>query len=432
MDLMKEKNPLYFGWIIVGVSFIILALAYGVWYSFSVFFVALLKEFGWSRSIAAGAFSLFVILHSLIGPFVGGIVDRFGPRRVILLGSTSLGVGLALCSLLRTWWQFYLFFGVIVAVGVGAIGWVPNVIQIQHWFKKKRGLAIGIISSGIGMGILVCVPTIQYLIIQFGWRMTYSIMAIFIPLIVVSMAIVFLRRPFQDVSSHHSEIEISHPILGNPSIIDRDWTSKCWTIREAVATKQFWLLSISFFLGNFITQSTFTHQVAFFVDRGLDPLFASYIVGMIGIVSLGGKILWGGLSDKIGREITYTLGIACSILGMITLILFNFFPSSVLTYFFSFFFGMGYAVTAALPPLIVSDFFEGQAYGSIFGSLIMFVGMGGAFCAWFAGFVYDHMESYLPVFVILILCGLLSCLNIWKAAPRKIRSVPGKKVQSKI
>ena len=432
MNVMREKNPLYFGWIIVGVSFITLALAYGVWYSFSVFFVALLREYDWSRSILAGAFSVCIMIHSLIGPFVGSMVDRLGPRRVVLLGSLFLGTGLALCSLTRTWWQFYVFFGGITALGIGSIGWVPNVTLIQHWFKKKKGLPIGIMSSGIGIGLLVCIPTIQYLIIKFGWRMTYGIMAIFIPLIVVSMAIVFLRSPAQDVSSHHTEIEISHPILRSHLIVDEDWTSKSWTIRKAVATRQFWLLSISFFLGNFITQSIFAHQVAFFVDRGLDPLFASYIVGMIGIVSLGGKILWGGLSDKIGREVTYTLGIVCSVFGMIILILFSFFSSAGLAYLFSFFFGLGYAVTAALPPLIASDFFEGRAYGSIFGSLMIFVGSGGAFGAWFAGFLFDEVGSYLPMFIILIGCSSFGCLNIWWAAPRKIRKVPGKKVQSAI
>jgi MFS family permease len=423
---MMNNNSFPYRWVIVGISFIILALAYGVWYSFSVFFVALLKEYDWGRSVLAGAFSLCIIIHSLVGPFVGEMVDRWGPRSVISLGSLCLGIGLALCSQTQTGWQFYLFFGAITAVGIGAIGWVPNVILIQRWFKKQRGLAIGIISSGIGIGILVCIPTIQYLILQFGWRMTYGIMAISIPLVVISMALAFLKRSPQDSLSDPVEMEIPHKVLSDSLIINEDWASQSWTIRKAIATKQFWLLSLSFFLGNFITQSIFAHQVAFFVDRGLEALFASYIVGMIGVVSLGGKILWGGLSDRIGREITYTLGSACSILGMIILILFHFFPSPGLTYLFSFFFGMGYAVTAALPPLIASDFFEGHAYGSIFGTLMVFIGSGGAFGAWFAGFIYDHMESYLTVFIILIFCGLLACFNIWRAAPRKIRMVPGR------
>jgi len=423
----KDKNAFHFGWIIVGFSFVTLALAYGVWYSFSVFFVALLKEFGWSRSMAAGAFSLFVILHSLIGPFVGIMVDRLGPRRVILLGSFFLGVGLALCSLVKTWWQFYIFFGVITAVGVGSIGWVPNTTIIQHWFKEKRGLPIGIISSGIGIGILVCIPSIQHLITQVGWRMTYRIMAIFIPLIVISMAIAILKRPPQTTQVRDIKEGVSPGIVKDPLVVNEEWAARSWTIREAIATKPFWFLTLSFFLGNFITQSIFTHQVAFFVDHGLQALFASYIVGIIGIVSIGSKILWGVLSDKIGREITYTIGMACSIFGMITLIVFSIFPSPILTYFFSLFFGMGYSVTAALPPLITTDFFEGRAYGGIFGSLMTFVGVGGAFGVWFAGFLYDFVGSYVPVFVILILCALFSCLSIWKAAPRKIRMVPGRK-----
>ena len=424
---MKDKNAFHFGWIIVGFSFVTLALAYGVWYSFSVFFVALLKEFGWSRSMAAGAFSLFVILHSLIGPFVGIMVDRLGPRRVILLGSFFLGVGLALCSLVKTWWQFYIFFGVITAVGVGSIGWVPNTTIIQHWFKEKRGLPIGIISSGIGIGILVCIPSVQHLISRVGWRMTYRIMAIFIPLIVISMAIAILKRPPQTTQVRDIKEGVSPGIVKDPLVVNEEWAARSWTIREAIATKPFWFLTLSFFLGNLIAQSTFAHQVVFFVDHGLEAILASYIVGIVGIVSIGSKILWGVLSDKIGREITYTIGITFTILSMITLILFSFFPSPILTYFFSLFFGMGYSVTAALPPLITTDFFEGRAYGGIFGSLMTFVGVGGAFGVWFAGFLYDFVGSYVPVFVILILCALFSCLSIWKAAPRKIRMVPGRK-----
>ena len=423
---MKPKTPFHFGLIIVGFSFITLGLVYGVQYSFSVFFVALLKEFGWSRSITAGAFSLCIIIHGIIGPFVGGMADRSGPKKVFLYGSLSLGIGLALCSLTQTWWGFYIFFGIITAIGMGSTGWVPSVIMIQRGFKEKVGLAVGIISSGIGIGILVYVPLIQYLIIQFGWRMAYRIMAISIPVIIISMAITCLKRPLQAPSSYQTEMKVSHRITKDPLIVDEAWTSTPWTLQQAIATRQFWLLGTSFLLGNLITQSIFTHQVAFFVDRGLNPLFASYIVGIVGVVSVGGKILWGALSDRIGREITYAMGITCYIFGVMTLVVLNASPSSTLSYLFAFFFGMGYSVTAALPPLMTADLFGGYAFGGIFGSIMVFTGVGGAFGAWFAGFIYDVAGSYLPVFVILIIFALFSSLSIWSAAPRKIRRVPGK------
>jgi len=423
---MKDKSPFQYGWIIVGVSFVTLALVYGVWYAFSVFFVALLKEFGWSRSVGAGAFSICVIMSSIISPLVGGMVYSIGPKKVIVLGSLILGVGLALCSLMQTWWQFYLFFSCLAGAGIGAAGWVPNIMIIQDWFKEKRGLATGIISSGIGIGILVCVPFVQYLIIQWGWRMAYLVLALLIPLIIITMAIVFLKKPPQAAQSPPMEVGISRALIKDPLVVNEEWVSRSWSVRQALHTKQFWLLGISFFLGNLIIQSIFTHQVAFFVDHGMEALSASYIVGLIGIMSLGGKILWGGLSDRIGREITYTTGIACSMLSMIFLILFTVFLLPTMMYFFSLFFALGYAVTATHPPLITADIFGGQAFGRIFGSFMIFIGIGGAFGAWFTGFIFDLTGSYVPAFVVLILCALFAGFNIWPAAPGKIRRVPGK------
>ena len=426
---MKEKASFSFGWIIVGVSFITLSLAYGIWYSFSVFFVALLREFDWSRSLAAGAFSVFVMVHSVIGPFVGGMVDRFGPRRVILLGSLFSGMGLALCSFTSTWWHYYIFFGVVTGMGVGSIGWVPHTTIIQKWFKANRGLAIGIISSGIGFGILVCVPSVQYLISRVGWRMAYRIMACFIPLIVVPLAIAFLQKSSQRASPRDPRLferEIMNTSMKDPLVLNEEWASRAWTLRQAIRTNQFWLLSISFPLGNFVAQSILTHQVAFFVDQGVGTLFASYVVGVVGLASVGGKILWGTLSDRIGKEVTYTMGIICAILGMIVLIVFPVHPSPILSYFYGIFFGMGYAATAALPPVIAGDFFEGKAYGGIFGALMLLNGVGGASGSWLAGFIHDQVGSYVPVFLIVIASALFSCVNIWKAAPRKIKTVRGK------
>ena len=423
---MRDKMSSHFAWFAVGVSFVTLGLVYAVWYSFSVFFVALLEEFRWSRSMGAGAFSIFIIVSGTIGPYVGNLAYSAGSRKVIILGSILLGAGLALCSATQTAWHFYIFFSVVTALGLGMTGWVPNVVLVQQWFKEKKGLPMGIISSGIGIGILVCVPLIQYLITWTGWRMAYRVMAVSIPLVVISMAVVFLKRTAQSVS-YHTEIGSRPTFVKDPLMINEEWASRSWTVREALTTRQFWFLALSSLSGSLVTQSVFAHQVAFFVDHGVEALFASYIVGIVGMVSLGGKIFWGTVSDKIGREMTYTIGATCYLLGLITLILFSVFSSPFLTYLFPIFFGMGYASTAALPPLITADLFEGRAYGGIFGWLMMLVAMGGAFGAWFAGFLYDRLGSYVPVFVILMAGAFFSCLCIWWAAPRRIRAVPGKR-----
>ena len=417
---MGLKPTFSFAWHIVGVSFITLAVTYSVWYSFSVFFVSLLKEFHWTRSVASGAFSIFVIFHGISGPLAGSMVNRHGPRIVLLLGSLFLGGGLFLCSLTQTWWQFYIYFGVIAAAGVGATGWVPNTTMIQDVFRVKRGLAMGIISSGIGVGILVCVPLFQLLIIRLGWRKTYQMMAFSIPLIISVMATLFLKkspRPnfLQETKAppHSREIRNSPPLTKSREM--------SWTLRQAMTTKQFWLLGLSFFLGAFTVHSILTHHVAFLIDQGMEKMIASSIVGILGIVSVGGKIFWGVLSDRVGRETTYTAGIICLTLGISFLIIFDISPHFSLPYSYAFFFGMGYAVTATLSPLITADFFAGGAYGSIFGTLFILNGMGGALGAWFAGFLHDRTGSYIPSFITMIIFSFLACLSIWWAAPRKVR-----------
>jgi len=412
---MNERTHFDFGWIIVGISFIILALTYGVWYSFSVFFVALLKEFGWSRSVGAGAFSLFIVIQSFAGPFAGAMVDRFGPRVVIVSGSLILGIGLALSSTIHAWWHFYLFFGVITAIGLGTTGWIANTTIVHHWFQEKRGLAVGIISSGIGVGILVCTPAAQVLINRVGWRATYQAMAFIIPLINISMAVLFLKRP-----PHGPVKRLSLPGIQGRRVIDKEWGSRSWTVKEAMGTKPFWLLTFSFLVSGISTQSILTHHVAFFVDKGLEPLRASYIVGMVGIVSMGSKILWAMMSDRKGREITYAAGVACAVCGLLSLIAFHFLALPVFSYSYALFFGMGYAVAAVLPAMITADFFAGGSYGGIFGTIMVLNGLGGAFGAWFAGFVHDHLHSYLVVFLIMIVFFLAGGYAIWIAAPRKV------------
>ena len=424
---MEEKGSFNFRWVILGVSFITLALTSTIIHSFSIFFVALLKEFAWSRSITAGAFSLFMVLCGLTGPFVGNMLDRFGPKTVFVLGAFVLGVGLALCSMVHSWWQFYISYGVIAAMGAGASGWVPTTTVIQNYFKEKRGLAMGILSSGVGIGIFVCVPSIQYLIERVGWRMTYRIMAVFIPFVVIMAAILFLKMRPETNPSDATEGDTFESETRDSLVVDKEWASRSWTLRQAIVTKPFWFLSVASFLSCLATHSVLTHQVAFFVDAGLEALFASYIAGLIGLVSIGGKIFWGTLSDRIGREITYTGVIACSVLGILLLITFPILSSSYIPYLYAVFFGMGYAGIAVLPPLVTVDLFEGRAYGSIFGTIYILYTVGGAFGAWSGGFFYDQVGSYTSFLFIVIGCTLFACFNIWIAAPRKIRNVAAKK-----
>jgi MFS family permease len=414
-------------WIVVAVSFVTLGLAYAVWYSFSVFFVALIREYGWSRSTATAGFSIFVLCHNLIGPYVGSLIVRAGARRVIIAGALTLGAGLAMASFIETWWQYYLSFGVVAGVGVGAIGWVPNTTLVQRWFRERRGLAMGLISSGIGVGIVICVPGVQLLINGLGWRAAYRVLALVIPLVIITMAVFFLKGPIgarwegfpggnPSPPGGEARPPAPPPAEGLP-----------WTLRAAMRTREFWMINLCVTLGNLASQMIFAHQVAFFVDKGKTALFGSTIVGLVGLVSIGAKILWAALSDRIGRERAYSMGSVCSVLGLITLILFSYGGYERSPYLFAFLFGLGYAVTAALPPLIAADFYEGRSYGSIFGTIMVFNGTAGAVGVWMAGVVFDWTGSYVPVFFLAIASLMGASASLWIAAPRKVRPAEAKK-----
>ena len=280
---------------------------------------------------------------------------------------------------------------------------------------------MGIISSGVGMAIFACVPAVQYLINRVGWRMTYRLMAFIIPLSIIAMAILFLKKRPRPIPFSETQEETPHTTMQDLPGTSEGWKVRSWTLRQAMHTRQFGVLSLCFFFTGFITQSILTHHVAFFVDQGLQALFASYIAGLVGMVSIVGKICWGTLSDRIGREVAYTLVVVCTICAVVLIIIFTRVSFSKIPYFYALFFGLGYAGLAVLAPLITADFFAGATFGSIYGMLYLLNGLGGAFGAWFGGFLYDHVQSYVPFFVTVIASALLTCATVWMAAPRKIR-----------
>jgi MFS family permease len=256
--------------------------------------------------------------------------------------------------------------------------------------------------------------------------MTFRILGIVLPVFVILMVIVFIRKIPGRTLAEEGKREVPHTVTRESRVLNEEWAFRRWTIREAAGTNQFWLFVLSLFFTNFMLHSVFAHQVAFFVDQGESALHASYIAGLIGMVSIAGKIVWGGISDRIGREATHLIGTACSVCGIGLLILFTIYPNAALPYFFALFFGMGYAAITTLSPLIAADFFEGETYGRILGVLFLSITLGGACGVGLTGFLFDLAKSYVPAFFLLIACTLSSFVSIWLAAPRKIRSVPGR------
>jgi len=428
----RSRLPFFYGWIIVGGSLVALGITYSVMYSFSVFYVALLEEFGWGRGQAAGVYSVFMIVAGIGALGAGALSDRFGPGRVIAGGGTLLAVGLLLCSRLTTLWEFYFSYGVVAALGVSLAGWTASVTMINRWFSTRLGLALGIASGGIGVGIMVVVPLVQFLISTVGWRAAFVWLAgmAFVGLLPVGLMV--LRGRPENVGQQVDGVEASRAgakQAGRRSgrrrmeVVDREWAGREWTVGTAARTVRCWLLISVKLLGGVATQMIFVHQVVYLVDGGYDRMLAASVVGIIGLFSVGGKVLWGWAADTIGREMTYTLGCAAMVLAVGLLWIAPSAPSSGMLYLYALVFALGYAVSAPLWPIVTSDLFAGRSFGSIYGFVSVFSGFGNALGAWLGGYVFDLTGSYAIAFGAAIAGKIASAGALWIVAPRKVRRV---------
>jgi MFS family permease len=167
------KTGIFYGWVVVLVSFVTLTLVMGSRFTFGVFYPSILRDTGWGRADTAGIFSLSMLVYALAALGVGAAFDRLGPRRLFPLAALLLGAGYFLCSRIATLWQFYVYYGVIVGIGHTALGFIPHVSLIARWFVRRRGLASSLALSGMGVGSLILAPLGEYLIAQYGWRHSY-------------------------------------------------------------------------------------------------------------------------------------------------------------------------------------------------------------------------------------------------------------------
>jgi MFS family permease len=394
-------------------TFVTLGLAYGFWYSYAVFLVAFLREFGWSRSVVAGAFSLLVMVHGLSGPLLGWLVERLGPRAVIAAGGGVLAGALLLGAHVSAVWHLYVTFGVLAALGVSAAGWVPSVVLIRGWFPSSVGTAIGVASAGIGVGIFALVPFAQLLIDWVGWRSALRVLAVLVAAWIVPATLLLVRAaspaPAASISTRGAASTSARP---------------SWTLPTVVRTWRFWGTGAVFFAGSAATQMLLVHQVAYLVDHGAPAFVGATVVGVVGVCSVAGKAGWGTLSDRVGRELTDTLAFLCVAAGVGLLALSGAYPHTLLPYAYAILIGIGYAVTAPLTPAIASDLFGGPRFARIFGTLHFANSLGGALGAWIAGRIFDATASYALALPIAAAMALLAPTLLWFVAPRRPNPAP--------
>jgi len=399
-----------------------MAFWFGFRTMFSVFLVALVDDFGWGRGETAAAQSLAMICYIVSAPIAGGMVDRFGPRRVIVPGILLFALGMVLCGTVQSLAEFYLFFGLLAGLGVTFISLSTYTALIPHWFEKRRGAASGIAASGMGLGIVIFVPLSQALVSNWGWRSSYLILGVATAVILLPLNGLLLRHRPQDMGYAGPDGRLAAGSAeANPSAAPAP-SSKPefrWGVREAMRTTNFWALMVFPMLAMIGIYTVSVHFVGFLVVQGMDKMVAASAFALIGIISTAFRIIWGSVSDRIGREKAYSVGMFFFCVSFYCLFHFEQTGAVWLVYLFVFLAAMGWGATAPMFMAAAADLFHGPAIGAIYGLLEGSVGIGGAFGAWIGGHLFDKTGSYMQAFAVAAVSGVLSILLMWVAAPRK-------------
>ncbi|HEV8587121.1 MAG TPA: MFS transporter [Methylomirabilota bacterium] len=393
-------------WLVVGSVWLTLAIASGLYFSFPIFFVALLEEFAWSRGATALAFSISAVMQGVLSPVVGLLVDRLGPKRVMLGGAVVLGVACVLASRIGSLWSLYLIVGALAAAGLCAVSWVPSGALIARWFTERRGSMLGLAFSGMGAGVLVMGPLAQWLITQHGWRAAYLVLgagtlAVLLPLITLGVR----EAPAPRASARAQAAEPP----------GRARTA----VAAALRTRAFWALFFAYLCTPLAVFSVVTHSVAFAVDHGFPRLFVAGIFGLTGLLSVVGRILFGFAADRVGRTTSATISYACTGLGTLCLLGLEVWPHPAALYAYALLFGLGFGARGPIITAMAAEVFPGRRFGAIYGVLSVGNGIGGGVAPWFGGFVHDVTGSYRVAFLVAVGFCVLGSVCFWLARPSR-------------
>lgn len=427
------RLPVYYGWLIIGVAFVTMAVAVTARTSFSLLMPPLIDEFGWDRGLAAGAFSFGFLVSAVVSPISGRVMDRRGPRVVIESGVLLVALGLFVAPFIASAWHLYLTLGVAVGAGANLMSFTAHSQFLPNWFLRRRALAISIAFAGVGAGAITLLPWLQSIIAHEGWRSACVTMGLIVLLVLGPLNLLVRRSPqsmglLPDGARHEAAGASGKTRTFN--IVNPTWAGTDWTLPRAARTVRFWWIAIGFFCALFAWYAVQVHQTKYLIEIGFDPITAAWGLGIVSAVGIPGQIALGALSDRIGREWVWTIGCAGFALCYATLIALEHTPSPVLLWLMVLSQGgLGYALTSVMGPIVV-EIFEGPRFGSIFGTITVASIGGGAAGPWVAGVLHDATGSYRLAFLIAMGCSVISAIAIWLAGPRQIRLVPGRVVKT--
>ena len=429
---ISSRFPFYYGWVIVMVSLITLTVIYGIWWSFPAFYVSILHEFGWSRGGTATIFTVGSVVYGFGSLAAGVLVGKFGPRRLVPASGLLLVIGCVVSAVSTQRWHFYVAYGAFMGFGVICAGYVPITVTISNWFVRRRGMALGISLVGNVAPPLLAWP-IQQLIFLVGWRAAYGVLAAVLLIVIIPLTAIFMRTRPRDLGLDPDGSPAGIEDEGRPKkagksmqsslqIVNREWAETDWTLWGAIKTFRFWFLTGVMTTAGMGAGIIMHHLVALVVDIGHSEALAALVFSIAGFLAVLGR-LGGFLSDRLGREVTFTISASLYLGSALALLMVLKSVQIDPLYVYAITFGLGSGLTAPTISSAAADLFGGRNFGTILGFMNIGFGIGHGLGAWIGGAIYDHAGSYTWAIMTAIPLFILMCLFLWLAGPRKIRKM---------
>ena len=398
-----QSNVIFYGWVIAGTFAFLECIAWGITMgSYGVFVNPLTEDMGWSRTAVSGVFSTLLMITFALGIAWGWLSDRWSVRGIIAICGGLMGLGFLLASTAQALWQLYLFYSVIVGVGLGGI-FPPLTGLTVRWFDRRRGLAIGIGFAGVGVGIAALPLLAEYLISLNGWRFAFRVFGMIAWGAALSGAIL-LREPRGPASIEVSGTADNNPRSHRPGLDrvsptdgaeGRPGGDGAMSLSTVLRTRSFWFLFGMLVVGTLIVQMILVHLVPRAIDAGVASPTAVTLLPVLGVLSIVGKVAGGALGDYLGRRQVF---IAAMLLQALTLLFLATATSLWMFYLFAVAFGLGYGGIAPQPASMAARIFGSRYMGATIGALAVGGAFGGFVGPTMAGYIFDTTGSYVIAF----------------------------------
>ncbi|MEW9702200.1 MFS transporter [Paenibacillus sp. SI8] len=395
MNTDVKSSKVFYGWVVVLITFVTLLVSAGIRSMPSIFMLPFEKEFGWNRGGISGVISMGIFLYGLVGPFSAALLAKFGIRRVMVVSLAVLAVSLLITPQMKHLWQFEILWGLVAGLGTGMMANVLGVTVSNHWFVKRKGLVVGLLTASAATGQLLFLPLLAKITVEVGWRSAIYTAVAFIVVLLIIVAIWMRNHPFDIGAAAYGSDELVRPALFKGSIF---WTP-LRTLRSALTNKAFWLLAGTFFFCGFSTNGLIgTHLIPACGDYGIPEVMAAGLLALMGMFDLVGTTLSGWLSDRFDSR--WLLFWYYGLRGLSLLFLpyaLDSSPTSLLI--FSVFYGLDWIATVPPTVKLASKEFGKEQAGMIFGWIVVSHQMGASAAAYGAGVVREWMGSYSLAFM---------------------------------